>query len=53
MAYQTGASADIGTLLAAIKNFAVANGWTERVNDSYTLTFSSVNGSGLLALTEN
>ncbi len=46
MAYQTGASADIGTLLAAIKNFAVANGWTERVNDSYTLTFSSVNGSG-------
>lgn len=46
MAYQTGASADIGTLLSAIKTFAVANGFTERANDSYTMAFLSINGSG-------
>lgn len=46
MAYQTGASADIGTLLAALKNFAVANGWTELANDGYTLTFPTYPSSG-------
>jgi len=46
MAYQTGASADIVTLLNALKNFAVANGWTELANDSYTLKFPIYPSSG-------
>lgn len=41
MAYITGASADIHTLLTAIKNFAVASGWTANATDTFTLTFTS------------
>ena len=39
MAYQTGASADIATLLSALRGFAIDNGWGEVANDSYTLSF--------------
>jgi hypothetical protein len=46
MAYVTGASADISTLLTAIKNFAVANGWTANATDTTTLTFSSTTSNG-------
>lgn len=54
MAYITGASADIHTLLTAIKNFAVANGWTANTSDTYTLTFTSpVTGSATHADTRS
>ena len=46
MAYVTGASADINTLLNAIKNFAVANGWTANATDTFTLAFSSFSSNG-------
>ncbi|PLT16019.1 hypothetical protein [Ralstonia mannitolilytica] len=46
MAYVTGASADINTLLTAIKNFAVANGWTANATDTFTLTFASYGWNG-------
>jgi len=46
MAYITGASADINTLLTAIKNFAVANGWTANATDTFTLTFPSYGSNG-------
>lgn len=46
MAYLTGASADINTLLNAIKNFAVANGWTANATDTFTLAFSSFSSNG-------
>lgn len=46
MAYTTGASADINTLLTAIKNFAVANGWTANATDTCTLTFLSYGYNG-------
>ncbi|KGG93050.1 hypothetical protein P245_10810 [Comamonas thiooxydans] len=49
MAYITGASADINTLLTAIKNFAVANGWTANVTDTFTMTFWSYGANGLVA----
>jgi len=41
MAYVSGASADIQSLLIAIKNFAVASGWTASVTDSPSLTFTN------------
>ncbi len=47
MAYSTGASADINTLLTAIKNFAVANGWTVSATDTFTLAFSSITNIGI------
>ena len=46
MAYATGASATISTLLTAIRNFAVVNGWTASATDTVTLAFSSVPGNG-------
>ena len=46
MAYITGASADINTLLTAIKNFAVANGWTANATDTFTLTFPTYSANG-------
>lgn len=46
MAYVTGASADINTLLTAIKNFAVANGWTANATDTFTLTFRTYGSNG-------
>src|SRR5690606_42146374 len=46
MAYITGASADINTLLTAIKNFAVANGWTANATDTFTLTFPTYGSTG-------
>lgn len=46
MAYVTGASADISTLLTAIKNFAVANGWTANATDTFTLTFPTYGSNG-------
>ena len=44
MAYQTGASVSFSALMDAVKAFAVANGWTLAVDDSYTLAFA---GSGV------
>ncbi|MGH7461907.1 MAG: hypothetical protein ACREMA_12905, partial [Longimicrobiales bacterium] len=46
MAYITGASADINTLLTAIKNFAVDNGWTANATDTFTLTFPTYPSNG-------
>lgn len=46
MAYITGASADINTLLTAIKNFAVANGWTANATDTFTLNFVTYPSNG-------
>ena len=46
MAYITGASADLNTLLTAIKNFAVANGWTANATDTFTLTFPTYPSNG-------
>lgn len=46
MAYITGASADLSTLLTAIKNFAVANGWTANATDTFTLTFPTYSSNG-------
>jgi|GEM_PF-1892886 hypothetical protein len=46
MTYITGASADINTLLTAIKNFAVANGWTANASDTFTLTFPTYGSNG-------
>ncbi|MBU65577.1 MAG: hypothetical protein CL858_09015 [Cupriavidus sp.] len=53
MAYLTGASADINTLLTAIKNFAVANGWTVHVTDSYTLAFTTISSTNYVAHNNN
>ena len=41
MAYVSGASADIQSLLIAIKNFAVASGWTASVTDTLSLAFTN------------
>lgn len=46
MAYISGASADINTLLAAIKNFAVANGWTANAADTFRLAFLTYPSNG-------
>lgn len=46
MAYITGASADISTMLTAIMNFAVANGWTASATDTFTLTFPTYSANG-------
>lgn len=46
MAYITGASADIHTLLTAIKSFAVANGWTANATDTFNLTFPTYSANG-------
>lgn len=53
MAYITGASADINTLLTAIRNFAVANGWTANVTDNYTLAFTTYSSTNYVAHNNN